>query len=105
MEARQEDQPCPIGEREQEADPAEGDSDGSGESFDVCGPLLASFRDPGEDCRDDAEEHDKDGGPSVDDVPQGTASQPDRRSINYDDRGCSGRSALENKAKNRREEH
>ena len=100
MEARQEDQPRPVGKREQEADPAERDGDEFGESFDLGGSFLTGFRDPGRDRRDDGEEHDNDGSPSVDDVPQRTTPQPDGRGINYDDRGCSGRSALEDKAKN-----
>jgi len=69
------------------------------------GDLPRVFRDPSRDCRDDAEEHDNDSGRSVDDVSQGMTPQPDGRGIDYDDRGCSGRSALEDKAKNWRVEY
>ena len=105
LEARQYDQPHPIDEREQEGDPAEGDGDEGGKTFDDGGSPLASFRNAGEDCRDYVEEHDNDSSPSVDGVPQRTAPQADCRGKNYDDCGCGGRSALKNKGHNRGVEH
>jgi len=104
LEAMKYNKPYPIGECEQEGDIAEGDGDESGESLDD-GGSLASFRDPGEDCRGDGERHDKNTSRSVDDVPQGTAIQAERRDRNQDDHGCSGYSTLENKGHSCRAEH
>ena len=56
-----------------------------------------------EDCRGDVEEHDSSS--SVEDVPQRAAPQTDRRGEKYDDCGCSGRSAPENRGHYRRVEH
>ena len=72
LETRQHDQPCRVDEREQECDSAQGDGDESGESFDGEHGALsqASFRDAGEECRDDGEEQDQNSCSSVDDVSQ-----------------------------------
>ena len=100
LEARQHDQPRPVDQREQERAPAEGNGGESSETFDDGGSLLPSFRDARQDRRNNVKEHNDDGESSVDDVSQGTAPQPDRRGENYDDRGCSGRAALENEGHN-----
>jgi len=105
LETRQYDQPQRVGNGEWIADPADGDGEESGDVFDMAGFALAGFRDASEDRRDDGEEHDNNGKPSVDGVSQGAAPQTDGRGEDNDDQGCTGYSTLEEKGENHRFEH
>ena len=100
LEARQRDNPHRIEKGEWPGSVTHDDGEGLGDPFKEAAAAigLTSFRDASEDRREDVEEHDDNGKPSVDGVSQGTTPQTDRRGEEDDDHGCTGCSELEKKA-------